>query len=46
MADVKQRHDNLGIMPLHSTPEQMLERIRAETPQMGKVLAAIGLKPE
>ena len=46
MPDVKQRYNDLGIMPLHTTPERMLETIRAEIPQMAKILAAIGLKPE
>jgi len=44
--EVRGRYDDLGIVPLHSTPEQMREQIRAEIPQMAKILAAIGLKPE
>jgi tripartite-type tricarboxylate transporter receptor subunit TctC len=46
LPDVKQRYNDLGIMPMHSTPERMLEIIRTEIPQMAKILAAIGLKPE
>jgi tripartite-type tricarboxylate transporter receptor subunit TctC len=46
LPDVKQRYDDLGIAPQHSTPERMLELIRSEGPQMAKILAAIGLKPE
>ena len=46
LPDVKQRYNDLGIMPLHTTPERMLETIRTEIPQMAKILAAIGLKPE
>ena len=46
LPDVKQRYNDLGIMPLHTTPERMLETIRTEIPQMAKILATIGLKPE
>ena len=46
LPDVKQRYNDLGIMPMHSTPERMLETIRTEIPQMAKLLAAIGLKPK
>jgi tripartite-type tricarboxylate transporter receptor subunit TctC len=46
LPDVEQRYNDLGIMSQHSTPERMLETIRAEIPQMAKILAAIGLKPE
>jgi len=44
--DVKQRYNDLGILPMHSTPERMHEVIRTEIPQTAKILAAIGLKPE
>ncbi len=46
LPDVKQRYNDLGIMPMHTSPERMLEVIRTEIPQMAKILAAIGLKPE
>jgi tripartite-type tricarboxylate transporter receptor subunit TctC len=46
LPDVKQRYNDLGIMPMHTTPERMLEIIRAEIPQTAKMLAAIGVKPE
>ena len=46
LPDVKQRYNDLGIMPLHTTPERMLETIRTEIPQMAKILATIGLKSE
>ena len=46
LPDVRQRYNDLGIMPMHSTPERMLEMVRTEIPQMAKILAAIGLKPE
>ena len=44
--DVKQRYDDLGILPQVSTSERMLEIVRSEIPQMAKILAAVGLKPE
>ena len=46
MPDVKDRYNALGILPQHTTPERMLETIRAEGPEMAKILAEIGLKPE
>jgi tripartite-type tricarboxylate transporter receptor subunit TctC len=46
LPDVKQRYADLGIMPMHSTPERMLEVVRTEIPQMAKILAAIGIKPD
>ena len=46
LPDVRQRYNDLGIMPMHSTPERMQELVRTEIPQMAKILAAIGLKPE
>ena len=46
LPDVKQRYNDLGIVPMHSSPERMLDVVRIEIPQMAKILAAIGLKPE
>ena len=46
LPDVKARYDDLGIAPAHSTPERMLETVRTEIPQVARMLAAIGLKPE
>ena len=46
LPDVRQRYDDLGIVPAVSTPERMLELARMEIPQVAKMLAAIGLKPE
>jgi tripartite-type tricarboxylate transporter receptor subunit TctC len=46
LPDLKERYNDLGIMPLLTTPERMLETIRAEGPKTTKLLAAIGLKPE
>ncbi len=46
LPDVKLRYNDLGIVPMHSTPERMLEVVRSEIPQMAKILAAIGIKQE
>jgi tripartite-type tricarboxylate transporter receptor subunit TctC len=46
LPDVKLRYADLGIMPMHSTPERMLDVVRTEIPQMAKILAAIGIKPD
>lgn len=44
--EVRQRYDDLGILPQVSTPERLQELVRTEIPQMAKILAGIGLKPE
>ena len=46
LPDIRQRYDELGILPLHTTPEQFHETLRIEIPQNAKMLAAIGLRPE
>jgi tripartite-type tricarboxylate transporter receptor subunit TctC len=46
LADIKERYNDLGIMPFLSTPERMHDTVRVEGPKTAKVLAAIGLKPE
>jgi tripartite-type tricarboxylate transporter receptor subunit TctC len=45
-ADVLERFNDLGVTPLHSTPERVTELIRTETPAIGKVLKAAGIEPE
>ena len=46
LPEVKERYNDLGIMPLLSTPERMHDTVRIDGPKTAKVLAAIGLKPE
>ena len=46
LPEVKERYNDLGIMPLLSTPESMHNTVRIDGPKTAKVLAAIGLKPE
>jgi tripartite-type tricarboxylate transporter receptor subunit TctC len=46
LPDVQERYATLGILPAHSTPEQVLEFVKRESPAMGKVLKAAGVEPE
>ena len=46
LPDVREKYAALGITPAHSTPEQITEMIKTESPQMGKVLKAAGVEPE
>ena len=46
LPEVKERYNDLGIMPLLSTPERMHDTVRIDGPKTAKVLSAIGLKPE
>jgi hypothetical protein len=43
---VDARDDGRGLTPAHSTPEQITEMIKAESPAMGRVLKAAGVEPE
>ena len=38
--------DSLGVFPEHTTPERMLEIVKAEGPPMGKLLRAAGIKAQ
>ena len=44
--ELQERFAQLGITPLHSTPERVTELIRLETPAIGKALKAAGIEPE
>jgi tripartite-type tricarboxylate transporter receptor subunit TctC len=44
--DVQEKYAALGMVPAHSTPEQVTDLIRTEGPPMGKVLRAAGVEPE
>ena len=44
--DIQERYASLGIFTVHSTPEQVLEQVKAESPMIGKVLKAAGAEPE
>lgn len=43
--DVLQRFDELGVFPEHTTPEKMVELVKAEGPAMAKLLKAAGVEP-
>ncbi|HEY4373394.1 MAG TPA: tripartite tricarboxylate transporter substrate binding protein [Burkholderiales bacterium] len=40
------KYASLGIFPAHSTPQAVTERIRKETPEVGRILKTVGVKPE
>jgi tripartite-type tricarboxylate transporter receptor subunit TctC len=44
--EVQERFAQLGLTPLHSTPERVTELIRLETPAIGKALKAAGIEQE
>ena len=45
MPDVVERFNGLGIFAEHTTPERMLEVVKAEGPPMAKLLKAAGIEP-
>jgi tripartite-type tricarboxylate transporter receptor subunit TctC len=45
-ADVHEKFGNLGLVPLHSTPEHVTELVKTGAARMGKVIRAAGIKPE
>lgn len=46
MPAVIDKYSGLGIFTAHSTPQAVSERIRVETPEMGRILKAAGVQPE
>jgi tripartite-type tricarboxylate transporter receptor subunit TctC len=46
LPDVQERYSGLGITPVHTTPEQVMEMVKSEGPPLGKVLKAAGVEPE
>lgn len=44
--DVLERFDGFGVFPEYTTPEQMLEIVKAEGPPMRKLLQAAGIEPQ
>lgn len=46
MPDVQERFTSLGVFTAHTTPEGVIERINADTPEFGRVLKAAGVEPE
>ncbi|HZR68029.1 MAG TPA: tripartite tricarboxylate transporter substrate binding protein [Burkholderiales bacterium] len=44
--EVREKYDGLGVQTEHSTPEEVTARIKADTLEVAKVLAAAGVEPE
>jgi tripartite-type tricarboxylate transporter receptor subunit TctC len=44
--DVLERFESLGVFAQHTTPEKMLEIVKAEGPPMGKLLKAAGVEAQ
>src|SRR6266852_6243254 len=46
LADVQEKYASLGIVAEYSTPQQVTEMIKRDTPRMAQVLKAAGVEPE
>ena len=46
LPDVQERYAGLGIFTAHTTPERVMELVKLEAPQIGKVLKAAGVEPD
>ena len=44
--EVLERFDSLGVFPEHTTPERMLEIVKAEGPPMGRLLKTAGVQAQ
>jgi tripartite-type tricarboxylate transporter receptor subunit TctC len=44
--DVQEKFANIGLVPLHSTPEHVAELVKTGAARMGKVIRAAGIQPE
>lgn len=44
--EVQQRYAGLGLFTQHTTPEQVVERMKFEAPRMAKIMKAAGIRPE
>ena len=44
--DVQERFANVGLTPLHSTPERVTELVKTGSARMGQVVRAAGIQPE
>ena len=44
--EVKERFAELGVFPVHTTPERVLELVRIESPEMARYLKLAGVEPE
>jgi tripartite-type tricarboxylate transporter receptor subunit TctC len=46
LPDVRDRYVTLGIFTAHTTPERMMEMVRSEIPEVGRILKAAGIEPD
>jgi tripartite-type tricarboxylate transporter receptor subunit TctC len=46
LPDVQKKYAELGVFTVHTTPERVLEIVKANSPQMGRILKAAGVQPE
>lgn len=46
LPDVQERLTNVGLFPLHSTPERVAELMKTATPRMEQLIRAAGIQPE
>ena len=44
--DVQEKFANLGLTPLHSTPERIHELVKTAMPRMGQAIKGAGIQPE
>ena len=44
--DVQEKFANLGLTPLHSTPERIVELVKVAMPRMAPVIKSAGIQPE
>jgi tripartite-type tricarboxylate transporter receptor subunit TctC len=46
LPDVQEKFASLGLFPLHSPPERVMELVKTGSERMGKVVKAAGIQPE
>lgn len=46
LPEVKERYTTMGLTTVHTTPAQVLDAVRTDSAQIGKVLKAAGVQPE
>ncbi len=46
LPEVIERMASLGVAPMHSTPQGVIDRMNRDSPEFGKVLKAAGVQPE
>ena len=44
--DLREKYTGLGLFPVHTTPERVLELVKLGAPQMQRILRAAGVEPE